>query len=257
MRTHIFDCAGSTMILAAALTLAAGTARAGDACQAELVIEPSPDPPSAETVVLKGIDVIAPDDIWAVGDYVVPGAARSLTLHFDGTDWEIVLSPSPEDPSGDIRANLLDIAAVHPDLVYASGDYEGPFGPSDTFVLRWDGGDWEHIISPGQSVFGAQGGYTFQAMATIDEENIWFAGSTNETPGNTRGYVVHYDGSSFEVVPTPISGMARSCVRWKRSPPTTSGSAEAFPGRVPRATPYPGGYRRGAGGAPAVIARSR
>src|SRR5437868_6117405 len=68
----------------------------------------SPNPHSTENV-LYGADAVSVNDIWAVGEH---SANRTLTLHWDGSQWSIVPSPNPDpDPSGGL-GRLLDVEAV-------------------------------------------------------------------------------------------------------------------------------------------------
>ena len=53
--------------LTAAFVVASQSAALSDPCVTDLVIEPTPDPPSATVARLSGVSAQAPDDIWAVG----------------------------------------------------------------------------------------------------------------------------------------------------------------------------------------------
>ncbi len=191
--------------LAAASLVFAGicglpAARAAPPCDGGFQPEPVPEPSEAEVVRLHDIVVVAPDDIWAVGFAVDLDAAESLTvaMHYDGTAWSIMPSPSPENALGKREAILEDVDAVAPDLVYAAGSYTNQSVNSpDTLVLKWDGQSWTHLESPGQSGFGASG-FLFEAVKAIDAEHVWFGGQFNRPPGRSRAAMVRYDGSSFE-----------------------------------------------------------
>jgi hypothetical protein len=64
---------------------------------------PSPDPAGTRHVVLRDIEVVADDDVWAVGENQVLVAGRPVTLthtaHWDGSAWSVVPSPCPPIPA--------------------------------------------------------------------------------------------------------------------------------------------------------------
>jgi glucose/arabinose dehydrogenase len=57
---------------------------------------PSPNPPMNNNV-LTSVSVVSDNDIWAVGHYQSPNTGRyeTFTIHWDGTSWSIVPSPTP------------------------------------------------------------------------------------------------------------------------------------------------------------------
>ncbi|HYO48276.1 MAG TPA: hypothetical protein VEW94_00385, partial [Chloroflexia bacterium] len=71
---------------------------------------------------LNDVDALAPNDIWAVGEYYdennyTPDTA--LTMHWDGTQWTIV--PTPEAPAS-ARLTLYGVSALSPNDVWAVGE---------------------------------------------------------------------------------------------------------------------------------------
>jgi hypothetical protein len=90
---------------------------------------------------LNDVVAIAPDDVWAVGDYRnVAGAFHAITYHWDGTQWSHI--PSPIEDVSD--SGLDDVAATGPNDVWAIG------GAPDTGVLlmHWDGSQWSLVQPP-------------------------------------------------------------------------------------------------------------
>jgi hypothetical protein len=186
------------MAVAGTLALLAigGTSARAQPCPGELVEELFPTPPGISRVFLRSIEAIAPNDIWAVGDMRDASFDQfSLTLHFDGTSWTRVPSPQPNNTVGDTNIMVHDVDAVRSDLVYAVGAYERMINVFDTLVLRWDGTQWQKILSPGRSAFGANG-FLFEAVSAISENDVWFGGQSAACVRGS-GYMVHYDGSRF------------------------------------------------------------
>ena len=72
----------------------------------EVVSSPNAGPSDSS---LLAVTALAPDDAWAVGYFIGDSdAARTLTLHWDGTQWAVV--PSPNVGDGD--QSLEGVAAV-------------------------------------------------------------------------------------------------------------------------------------------------
>jgi hypothetical protein len=170
-------------------------------------IEAAPNPPDATTSRIYGIEVIAPNDIWGVGLWRTSDFREySLTMHYDGIQWSIIPSPSPLSPNGKPAVALDDVDAIASDDVYAVGSYAVyNVSSRDTFMLHWDGSSWEHIVTPGQSAFGAQG-FVFEAVVAIAENDVWFGGQgwPDTVAGQPANLLVHYDGSSFEEIYLPL-----------------------------------------------------
>jgi hypothetical protein len=96
-----------------------------------------PAPGTIDTV-LTGVDVLAADDVWAVGYYFDGSVNRPLALHWDGSTW----SNSPIPGAGMLRK----VRALAPDNVWAAGTvYNGSFYQS--LVEHFDGTSWTPVVS--------------------------------------------------------------------------------------------------------------
>jgi len=62
-------------------------------------VVPVPQPSGAQAGSLSGLTARAADDVWAVGSYNLYGYWRTLTLHWNGSSWSIVSSPTPRPPA--------------------------------------------------------------------------------------------------------------------------------------------------------------
>jgi hypothetical protein len=49
---------------------------------------------TAASSFLQAVAGFSSTDIWAVGSYNCSGIEQTLTMHFDGSSWKIVLSPN-------------------------------------------------------------------------------------------------------------------------------------------------------------------
>ena len=101
----------------------------------------SPNPLTAISSSLGGVSARSATDAWAVGQSATSsGDPRSLVLHWTGTSWRQVASPSPG-----FRAALTAVSARSAADAWAAGNFSVNGGPSPgdkTLVLHWNGTSW-------------------------------------------------------------------------------------------------------------------
>jgi hypothetical protein len=98
-------------------------------------VAPSPNASSGNNY-LYALDVIASDDIWAVGEYYDRTTARfrTLVLHWDGGSWAVV----PSANAGSENNQLSAVAAVGPGDIWAVGEFfDLAGGRNRTLVERY------------------------------------------------------------------------------------------------------------------------
>jgi len=188
----------------ASVLLAAAMPALAETCN-EWSVMTAPNPENSRAS-FNGLKVIAPDDVWAVGEQRSPASSSDsapLAAHFDGTGWSLVPVPNPawiHDP----QAWLYDVDAAAGDDVWAVGAFIHP-GEADleTFVVHWDGAEWTWIESPTQ----ANGeGSIFVDVEVIGADDVWAVGAW---PGVYAGAVVeplaaHWDGQGWTITPVPV-----------------------------------------------------
>lgn len=97
-----------------------------------------------ESRTLNSIHAFAENDIWAVGffsDYDEVNdieTVSTLTLHYDGTDWQIVPSPNP-NPTWNV---LASVHGTSPSDLWAVGQSNGYKINTRPLILHWDGVAW-------------------------------------------------------------------------------------------------------------------
>jgi hypothetical protein len=93
---------------------------------------------------LSDVVAVAPDDVWAVGTWFTKAFDdRTLTLHWDGTSWSVVSSPTP----GRI-ADFAGVVVVATDDAWAVGGWVDPQANAlRTLVEHWDGTSWTVVES--------------------------------------------------------------------------------------------------------------
>jgi hypothetical protein len=153
------------------------------------------------------IEVIAPDDIWFVGDWLEfppAGAAeqRALAMHWNGSSFTVFDTPYFDNaPVG--GHGLTAVSAVSTDDVWAvggghDGDYVG-----FSYIVHWNGSAWSY--HPGPTAGWFQRWYDVQAVAADD---VWAVGDYQDASGY-HGLVAHWDGSGWTRLPDcPVGGSA-------------------------------------------------
>jgi hypothetical protein len=164
--------------------------------QWSIVASPSP---STQTNFLLGVTAVATNDDWAVGSFRnASGAFQTLTLHWDGTAWSIVPSPSPDGAFND----LFGVAAFSTSDVWAVGD-----SGSGTLIEQWNGSSWSAVSSPSPSTLAN----LLFGVAIVSATDIWAVGeSQNATSGISQTLIEQWNGSSWSVVASPNPGSGSS-----------------------------------------------
>ncbi|HYP19959.1 MAG TPA: hypothetical protein VEY08_07775, partial [Chloroflexia bacterium] len=155
--------------------------------------------------------VVAPDDVWAVGEYYTgPGDAEkssTLIMHWDGKEWSIVGSPSPAD-----RLNsLLSIAAASAKDIWAVGLSGNISEPIQPLILHWDGVAWSQVATPTippppQAAANSLETGQLLDVSVIRNDDVWAVGSG--TGG--RALALHWDGKTWSLVDTEAQGALQS-----------------------------------------------
>jgi hypothetical protein len=117
------------------------------------------------------VEVIAPDDVWAVGFYSEDNYNRSAIGHYDGSQWSYIASPEV--------GRLQAVSATGPGDIWAVGE-------SDT--LHWDGSAWSKVPAPPR---GRPPGDLFSVDA-LGPGDAWALGID---------VVMHYSSDPFWDVP--------------------------------------------------------
>jgi hypothetical protein len=157
-------------------------------------IVPSPNPATYNG--LYAVAAASATDVWAVGYYFTEATQRTLIEHWDGKSWSIVSSPNV----GTGR-NLLAAVTVVPNsqAVWAVGYYYRDDGNPSTLIQRWNGTTWSVVPSPDGST---RENYLTGVSAT-GLNDAWAVGYYNTPNGLYLPLTEHWDGTSWNVVPSP------------------------------------------------------
>jgi hypothetical protein len=108
-------------------------------------------PNGATPFELRGVTAIAADNAWAVGDAVATDGsgqpAQTLVMHWNGTGWSVVTSPSPAS-----NATLASVSAASATDVWAVGHRTQQVTSSEvhgvSLIEHWDGTAWSVVSTP-------------------------------------------------------------------------------------------------------------
>jgi hypothetical protein len=185
-------------------------------------IEPSPNAHGMKDTWLEDVAYLAPDDIWAVGRTYglgTPGDWNQYTyaIHYDGSSWSPVPTPSPNPVQELTYCSLNAVAALAPNDVWAAGtrlaqDTGAGYVGTHNLVLHWNGSSWQQMNAPIPPSFGLQGvsGDGIYEILALAADDVWFFGEwiTMNEQGYTFRYALamHWDGSGFTLHDVPIVG---------------------------------------------------
>jgi hypothetical protein len=148
---------------------------------------PSPNPAGKTWVVLNGVTAISANDVWAVGHSGDPSSIplQTLTMHWNGTSWSIIPSPSPGTYNGNVL-NAVD--GVSANDVWAVGWYQsGPTGQEGgALTMHWNGKAWTVIPNPSR--------WPLYGVTAISSNDVWAVGEQS---------ILHWNGTNWSTVPFP------------------------------------------------------
>ncbi len=166
----------------------------------------SPNPSCPAGISLNGVAATSSSNAWAVGYCNTDTADQTLVLHWNGTKWSKVASPSPSCPAGGISLNGVT-AAISSSHAWAVGDCYTSSGVQ-TVILRWNGTAWQQVTSPNP---GGSSGSALTAVAATSSTNAWAVGNYGiGTLSATQTLVLHWDGTTWAQVASPNPGPSGS-----------------------------------------------
>ncbi|MEA2575164.1 MAG: hypothetical protein QOH93_2462 [Chloroflexia bacterium] len=161
-----------------------------DGAQWRVVYESAPATWPAK---IYDLQVVAPDDVWAVGEH--SGDNGFALLHWNGEDWS-----EQAYPGRDTEDILYAMYAVSPDDVWAAG-----MRNSRALTLHWNGSSWSEVPVP-----DAPGTVTRSALLDLSAtsaNNVWAVGEVERLDENNasiaEALIVHWNGTNWSVTSHP------------------------------------------------------
>ncbi len=139
---------------------------------------------------LNAVVALSPSNAWAAGYYDSGGGGvqRGLILHWDGTQWGSVASPSVGAEN-----RLWSMSATSASDIWAVGDYIEPTqGLLRTLVEHWDGTRWT-VLS---SVDGSTENNQLLSVSALAPLDMWSVGTQTFSNVN-RLLIEHYQPGHF------------------------------------------------------------
>jgi hypothetical protein len=158
-------------------------------------VVPSPINPNGSSG-LSGVAAVSASDVWAVGGSGSQmGGGQTQIEHWNGTQWQIVQSPSPS-----ARYNTLyGVSPVSLTNVWAVGYDVNTSQVTQTLIEHWNGTQWSVVKSPN---VGTNSNF-LAGVAAVSTSNVWAVGASNNF-GQTL--VEHWNGTQWSVVKSPSPG---------------------------------------------------
>ena len=181
-----------------ATTIVAGEALTlhWDGTQWTIVPNPGMNPRFYDANLL-GITAVGSNNIWAVGQ-ITTSVERKFIANWNGTSWTSVASPpfptNVEFLEGVSAISATDIWAVG---TFTISDPEG--SPYQNAIVHWNGTSWSIVSSPQPDDW-----LNFLTSVTaISSNDVWAVGFTGAASAYEQPETLHWDGTSWSVVPVP------------------------------------------------------
>lgn len=161
----------------------------------------SPIAPSSSDNSLNSVKAIGKNNVWAVGFYrgVDQKTSKTLTLHWDGTQWSVVTSPN----KGTNNNQLLSVTSASGKDVWAVGFYLNSKGAVvHTLTEHWNGTQWS-IVPSGNASSSIN---WLIGVVALSSNNVWAVGFSFNSSQVRQTLIEHWNGSSWRIVKSPNAG---------------------------------------------------
>ena len=164
---------------------------------------PSPNP-GAPGNELTAVSADAANDAWAVGTILASGGVtHTLILHWNGTSWSQVSSPTPDNS----YLNLAGVSAISPSDAWAAGTYyNNTTNTYDTLILHWNGHAWSKVSSPNPDATGEN---RLNAVSADGANDVWAVGTLCPIVNGQCAFtdestlILHWNGTKWAKVTSP------------------------------------------------------
>jgi hypothetical protein len=156
-----------------------------------------------DQVYFRAVTALSKNDVWAVGQWTNSTGVGDLTyaVHFDGTRWTHIPSPSPFRQHDLDQDWLTSLTALSSNDVWAGAVWrDGDYGILDhTFTEHWNGHEW-HVVRSRNP--GGNSKYNdFWGIAALAPGNVWAVGQTGYA--HFQPLAERWNGMVWKVVKTP------------------------------------------------------
>ena len=163
--------------------------------------------------MLEAVDVIAPNDVWAVGTHLNGSAGSPFAERWNGAAWRSFTLPVPKGAL--YVTSMYDVKAFAPDDVWAVGTFTGDV----PLVEHWDGRAWSLVHVP--AIVGTE-----QILTSVDgtgPDDLWVVGEIRDAQEQMHGLVLHHTSDGWHVVPSPAGSAVLQGVTMVNGLPVVAG----------------------------------
>jgi hypothetical protein len=158
----------------------------------------SPDPLGYADTLLSAVAAVTPNHAWIVGNASFLGTPQTLVERWDGTTWSVVPSPVIAGGSG------FDAVAARDEndawaVGYRAGGLPQFAATSVTLTAHWDGSSWSAVPSPNVS----NRSHRLEDVTMIATDDVWAVGYSRNLTELYKTLILHWDGSSWSITPSP------------------------------------------------------
>lgn len=163
-----------------------------------------------------GVAAFSATDAWIVGTIGSGTISRSLAVHWDGTAWTRVATPSLPN----VDNVPWSISASSPDDIWAGGYWiDGHTGAGGPFLMHWDGTAWTLAALPKTGKYSQ-----FYTVSAASPDDAWAVGWDG-----VGALAMHWDGTSWR----------------NQSPPAPAGELVGVDDQSPRLAIAVGSFKNG------------
>jgi hypothetical protein len=157
----------------------------------------TPTPNLGEYGALESVSASTATDAWAVGFTMIRRRDfGTLIEHWNGSGW----TANSVDAISGFGVRLTGVADLSATNAWAVGD-----GASGGLAEHWNGTAWSVVSLPDPSFTPSSD----SAISADSPTDIWLVGSTiSSTTGTTVPETLHYNGTTWAVVPVALPGQA-------------------------------------------------
>ena len=158
----------------------------------------APDVPALPSNFLGDITCAANSDCWAVGFNFYGNVARSETMHWNGSSWNLITSPNT---ALDRNNYLGHVTCLTTSDCWAVGQSTDDIGTArQALSMHWDGTAWSIVtVSPIDTSQSAE--TAFEGVACNSTSDCWAVGFS--LIQDWAGLIEHWNGNAWTLVPTP------------------------------------------------------
>ena len=166
------------------------------------LMQAAPSPSGAAQTDLVGVSCPTQSACFGIGSALyTSGNGTNLTVaeQWHGAQWTLQTS---FNPTGATAHGLLGVSCATPSACMAVGYYFDAAGMRVTLAEEWNGHDWR--IQPAPNPAGATD-TGFAAVACTTARNCTAVGSYADSTGRQLALVEHWNGSRWNIQPSPVN----------------------------------------------------